>query len=81
MFLPGRVNTPTLDTIRDEVIELDRKDSTKLFDSYFYFMLTNFEKVSRNLLPGGHLCIFVGSPTIGGINVPLWKIICEYFRV
>lgn len=76
----GRVHTPTLDIIRDKVIELDRADLTKLFDSYFYFMLTNFQKVSRNLLPEGHLCIFVGEPTIGGINVPLWKIICEYFR-
>ena len=76
----GRVHTPTLDIIRDRVVELDRKDLTKLFDSYFYFMLTNFEKVSRNLLPEGHLCIFVGSPTVGGINVPLWKIICEYFN-
>lgn len=76
----GKVHTPTLDIIRDKVIELDRKDLAKLFDSYFYFMLTNFQKVSRNLLPEGHLCIFVGSPTIGGINVPLWKILCEYFR-
>ena len=76
----GIVHSPTLDTIRDKVIELGRADLTKLFDSYFYFALTNFLKVSRNLLSEGHLCIFVGSPTIGGINVPLWKIIGEYFK-
>lgn len=76
----GKVHTPTLDAIRDDVIKLGRTDLIKLFDSYFYFVLTNFLKVSRNLLPEGRLCIFVGSPTISGINVPLWKIICEYFK-
>jgi len=76
----GKVHTPTLDTIRSKVIDLGRTDLARLFDSYFYFVLTNLLKTSKNLLPEGRLCIFVGSPTIVGINVPLWKIISEYFK-
>ena len=76
----GRIHTHTLDTIRDQINELGRTDLMELFDSYFYFVLRSFLKVSRNLLPNGHLCVFVGSPTIVGINVPLWKIIGEYFK-
>ena len=75
----GEVHTPTLDEIRKRVVELGKTHLLKLFDSYFYFVLTNFKKVAENLLPDGRLCIFVGSPTITGINVPLWKIINEYF--
>lgn len=79
-FAEGRIHTHTLDSIRDEVIKLGRTDLVKLFDSYFYFVLRSFLKVSRNLLPNGRLCIFVGSPTIVGMSVPLWKIIGEYFK-
>lgn len=76
----GEVHTPTLDDVRRQVKEKGREDLTPLFDSYFYFMLRNFLKVANSLLPDGRLCIFVGSPTITGITVPLWKIICEYFE-
>lgn len=76
----GRIHTHTLDSIRDQILELGRTDLVKLFDSYFYFVLRSFLKVSRNLLPNGRLCIFVGSPTMVGISVPLWKIIGEFFE-
>jgi hypothetical protein len=76
----GKVSTLTLDSIRQKIVELRRTDLLNLFDSYFYFTLTNFLKVSKSLLPDGHLCIFVGSATVAGIKVPLWKIISEYFQ-
>jgi DNA modification methylase len=79
-FPKGKVHTPTLDAIRRKVIEMRRNDLLRLFDSYFYFVLTNFLKVSKSLQPEGRLCIFVGSATVAGIKVPLWKIIGEYFQ-
>jgi DNA modification methylase len=75
----GKVHTPTLDEIRQKIIDLNRVDLLRLYDSYFYFTLTSFKKASMNLLKDGHLCIFVGSATVAGIKVPLWKIIGEYF--
>jgi hypothetical protein len=79
-FPKGKVHTPTLDAIRQKLIEIRRNDLLRLFDSYFYFVLTNFLKVSNSLQPEGRLCIFVGSATVAGIKVPLWKIIGEYFQ-
>jgi len=76
----GKVHTPTLDLTREKLVKMRRPDLLRLFDSYFYFILTNFLKVSKNILPEGRLCIFVGSAKIAGIKVPLWKIIGEYFQ-
>lgn len=75
----GEVHTPTLDEIRDKIIN-EKKDLLRLFDSYFYFTLTNFGKLSKSLADDGRLCIFVGSATIAGIKVPIWKIIGEYLQ-
>lgn len=76
----GRVSTPTIDFIREELLNSSKPHLTKLYDTYFYFVLTNLLKVSHSLQSGGHLCIFVGSPTIAGMDVPLWKILVEYFE-
>lgn len=73
-------HTRTFRTIRSELMNSDKTDLIELFESYFYFVLSSLLRMSRKLQPKGRLCIFVGSPTIDGITVPLWKIICEYFR-
>lgn len=75
-----KAHTPTLDAIRQEIAKKGRTDLLRLFDSYFYFILRNFLRMSESLLPDGRLCIFVGSATVAGIQVPLWKIIGEYFQ-
>lgn len=76
----GRVHTSTLDSIKRRLIEMRRNDLVRLFNSYFYYTLTNFLKLSKNLQSNGRLCIFVGSATIAGIKVPIWKIIGEYLQ-
>lgn len=73
------IHTPTTKSIRTKLVESKRKNLLKIFDSYFYFTLNNFRKLSEKLQSDGRLCIFVGSATIAGIKVPLWKIISEFF--
>jgi len=72
-----RISTLTLEHIRGAIQQQDLQD---ILDSYFYYTLRSLENAAQMIRPGGKLCIFVGNPKIGGVEVEIWRIIAEYFQ-
>jgi len=71
-----QVQTPTLAAARAQII---RPDLLKMLDSYFSHTIAALQNAMNHLLPGGHACIFIGSPLVGGVSVEIWRVFAEYF--
>ncbi|MGC8893625.1 MAG: hypothetical protein ACP5QG_02105 [candidate division WOR-3 bacterium] len=54
--------------------------SSALAISYFYYLLKAFDLTLENLLPGGHICVFLGSPKTQGKEVPIWRVIADHLE-
>jgi DNA modification methylase len=72
-----KISTLTLEHIRGAIQQQDLQD---VLDSYFYYTLRSLENAAQTIRSGGKLCIFVGNPKIGGVEVEIWRIIAEYFQ-
>jgi DNA modification methylase len=48
--------------------------------SYFYYLLKAFDLTLENLSPGGHICVFLGSPRAQGNEIPIWRFIADHFE-
>jgi hypothetical protein len=60
--------------------QLPRADLQTMLHSYFYYTTRALENAAVTLKRGGFLCVFVGNPTVDGIEVETWRIIAEYFE-
>jgi DNA modification methylase len=60
--------------------QLHRADLQAMLHSYFYYTTRALENAATTLKQGGFLCVFVGNPTVDGIEVETWRIIAEYFE-
>jgi DNA modification methylase len=60
--------------------QLHRADLKAMLHSYFYHTTRALENAATTLKKGGFLCVFVGNPTVNGIEVETWRIIAEYFE-
>ena len=69
--------TPTYTQIYEQ---LNRTDLQATLHSYFFYTTRALENATTTLKKNGYLCVFVGNPTIDGIEVETWKIIAEYFE-
>ena len=72
-----KISTPTLEHIR---VAVQRHELQNILNSYFYYTLRSLENAAQTIRSGGKLCIFVGNPKIGGVEVEIWRIIAEYFQ-
>lgn len=70
------IETETLNKIRGQV---ERKKLIKILDSYFDHTIASLENNMNLLKKGGKACIFIGNPTIDGIEIETWRIFTEYF--
>jgi len=59
--------------------QLQREDLKRLMHAYFYYTTRALQNAATTLKSGGHLCVFVGSPTVDGIQVETWRILAEFF--
>jgi hypothetical protein len=70
--------TPTYTRVYEQ---LHRADLQTMLHSYFLHTRPVPWKMLRSTLKrGGFLCVFVGNPTVDGIEVETWRIIAEYFE-
>jgi predicted methyltransferase len=51
-----------------------------MLHSYFFYTTRALENAAAILKRGGFLCVFVGNPTVDGIEVETWRIIAEHFE-
>jgi len=72
-----KISTLTLEHVRGAIQQRNLQD---ILDSYFYYTLRSLENAAQTIRSGGKLCIFVGNPKIGGVEVEIWRIIAEYFQ-
>ena len=70
------IETETLSKLKESI---QRKDLTRVLDSYFCYVLQSFENSMNLLKKNSRACIFIGNPRIDGIEVEIWRIIKEYF--
>jgi hypothetical protein len=70
------IATPTLNAVR---VRLEKPELVAMLDSYFCYTLQALANTAKQLRVGGHACIFVGNPTVDGIEIETWRIIAEYF--
>jgi DNA modification methylase len=70
------IETPTINQVKSQ---LSRKDLLQYLDSYFCHTINALENTSRLLRRNGHLCVFIGSPKADGVEIPIWKVLKEYF--
>ncbi len=70
------IETPTLQQVKSELL---RQDLLQSIDSYFCHTISALENAAKQLKVGGTLCVFVGSPKADGVEVPIWKVLKEYF--
>lgn len=47
--------------------------------SYFYYLLKALDLTVGNLSPGGHVCVFLGSPKAQGDEISIWMEIHGFF--
>jgi DNA modification methylase len=69
--------TPTYTRIHEQ---LRRSDLQAMLHSYFFYTTRALENAAAILKRGGFLCVFVGNPTVDGIEVETWRIIAEHFE-
>jgi DNA modification methylase len=69
--------TPTYTRVYEQ---LNRSDLQAMLHSYFFHTTRALENAATTLKEGGFLCVFVGNPTVDGIEVETWRIIAEYFE-
>ncbi|CUU34783.1 MAG: site-specific DNA-methyltransferase [Fimbriimonadales bacterium] len=69
-------STPTYEQV---CAQLQREDLKRLMHAYFYYTTRALQNAATTLKSGGHLCVFVGSPTVDGIQVETWRILAEFF--
>lgn len=70
------IETPTIKQVKSE---LSRPDLLQFIDSYFCHTISALENATKQLKPGGTLCVFIGSPKADGVEIPIWKVLKEYF--
>ncbi len=70
------IETPTINQVKSQLL---RKDLLQYLDSYFCHTINALENASRLLRRDGHLCVFIGSPKADGVEIPIWKVLKEYF--
>jgi len=70
------IETETINKVKSQI---SRKNLLQYFDSYFCHIINALENVSKLLKTGGYLCIFTGNPKADNIEIPIWKILKEYF--
>jgi hypothetical protein len=70
------IETATLSKLKESI---QRKDLTRVLDSYFCYVLQSFENSMNLLKKNSRACIFIGNPRVDGIEVEIWRIIKEYF--
>jgi DNA modification methylase len=69
--------TPTYTRVYEQ---LQRADLQAVLHSYFFYTTRALENAATTLKRGGFLCVFVGNPTVDGIEVETWRIVAEYFE-
>jgi DNA modification methylase len=70
-------DTPTYTRVYEQ---LRRTDLRATLHSYFFYMTRALENAATTLKRNGFLCVFVGNPTVDGIEVETWRIIAEHFE-
>ncbi len=60
--------------------QLQRADLQSVFHSYFFYTTRALENAAATLKTGGFLCVFIGNPTVDGVEVETWRIIAEHFE-
>ena len=74
---PSRtISTLTLDTLKEKI---ERDDLKRVANSYFSNTIDALEHAMENMKKGAYSCIFIGNPTVNGIQVEIWRIFKEYF--
>jgi len=69
--------TPTYTRVYEQ---LQRVDLQAMLHAYFFYTTRALENAATILKRGGFLCVFVGNPTVDGIEVETWRIITEHFE-
>lgn len=67
------------DTLNDIKSKIKRNDLQKILDSYFSLTIDTLEHAMAKMKKNTITCIFIGNPTIGGLEVEIWRILMEYF--
>ena len=60
--------------------QLNRASLQAVLHSYFLYTTRTLENAAITLRRGGFLCVFVGNPTVDGIEVETWRVIAEHFE-
>jgi len=69
--------TPTYTQVHEQ---LQRASLQAMLHSYFFYTTRALENAATTLKRGGFLCVFIGNPTVDGIEVEAWRIIAEHFE-
>ena len=69
--------TPTYTRVYEQ---LNRASLQAVLHSYFLYTTRTLENAAITLRHGGFLCVFVGNPTVDGIEVETWRVIAEHFE-
>jgi DNA modification methylase len=69
--------TPTYTRVYEQ---LHRTDLRAMLHSYFFYTTRALQNAATILKRNGFLCVFVGNPTVTGIEVETWRIIAEHFE-
>lgn len=75
--LRTKIKSPTFKEYREKISRV-RPDLLAYYDNYFHSIISAFEKFTPNIK--GYIAIFVGNASLGGIEVPIHKVIREHFE-
>ncbi|MBX0312588.1 MAG: hypothetical protein JHC31_12605 [Sulfurihydrogenibium sp.] len=75
-------NTPRIEVFSDTYYSyrllINEKHLLKLYDSYFFAILSVFDKLSKNV--SDYMFIFVGNAKVRGWQIPIYQIIIEHME-
>jgi DNA modification methylase len=59
--------------------KLTDKRLIKIYNSYFELLIKSLNNAISNVKKNGSICLFVGSPKINNIEMPIYQILIEYY--
>ena len=69
----------TTETLNELKTKIRDKKLIKVLDSYFYHVIKTLENSFCHLKQNAYACIFIGNPSLDGIEVEIWRVLMEYF--
>jgi len=75
---PTKINSTTYMDYKKRVIEKGI-NLLRAYENYFNAIISIFDRITDKLIPNGIFAYFVGNPMLGGIEIPINKILMEHY--